>query len=115
MRRAMSMPSASEASVSVWATAGWSPQASNMPTVCEPWPGKTNANEVIACLFCLSSLSVPRQPRSQVQQHSAPGEAAADAFEQHGVAALDLAAAHTVVECQRDRRSRRVAVLVDRD
>jgi hypothetical protein len=24
-------------------TAGWSPQASSMPTACEPWPGKTNA------------------------------------------------------------------------
>ena len=33
-----------EASPSVAATAGWSPQASSMPTDCEPWPGKTIAN-----------------------------------------------------------------------
>ena len=53
--------------------------------------------------------------RSEVEQHRAPGEAAADPFEQHGVARLDLAAAHRFVECQRNRRGRRVAVLVDRD
>lgn len=36
-------PRASEASCRVWATTGWSPQASSMPTDWEPWPGNTNA------------------------------------------------------------------------
>ena len=35
--------SASEASAIVSRTAGWSPQASSMPTDCEPWPGNTKA------------------------------------------------------------------------
>ena len=37
----------SEASSSVCRTAALSPQASSMPTDCEPWPGKTNANGVM--------------------------------------------------------------------
>ena len=44
IRRPMSSPRASDASCSVSRTAGWSPQASSMPTDWEPWPGKTNAN-----------------------------------------------------------------------
>ncbi len=46
-----SWPSAAEASSRVSRTAGWSPQALSMPTDCEPWPGKTNANEVMAMWF----------------------------------------------------------------
>ncbi len=44
----MSSPSASEASCSVSRTAGWSPQASSMPTDCDPWPGKTKATGFMA-------------------------------------------------------------------
>ena len=57
---AMSSPSASDASASVCRTAGWSPQASSMPTACEPWPGNTNANVVIVCARRLSSRAAPR-------------------------------------------------------
>ena len=48
-------------------------------------------------------------------ERRAPGEAAADAFEHHRVAALDLALAHRLVERERDRRGRGVAVPVDGD
>ena len=44
---ATSSPKASEASAKVCATTGWSPQASSMPTDCEPWPGNTKANAVM--------------------------------------------------------------------
>ena len=50
---------------------------------------------------------------SEVEQGRAPGEAAADAFEHQRVALADLAVAHRRVERERDRRGRRVAVLVD--
>jgi len=49
----MSSLSAAEASASVCRTAGCSPQASSMPTDCEPWPGKTNANAGMDGLACI--------------------------------------------------------------
>src|SRR6185436_19430580 len=111
IRRATSSPSASEASFSVAATSGWSPQASSMPTDCEPWPGNTKANG-----FMLVSLVRENRLRgSEVQQDGAPGEAAAHAFQHEGVTLLDLAAAHRGVQRQRDRGRRGVAVLVHRD
>src|SRR6185436_2162857 len=72
-----------------------------MPTDCEPWPGKTKANGVI------------RKGPLVVEQRRAPGEAAADSLEHHGVAALDLAGANRLVEGERDRRGRSVAVPID--
>jgi hypothetical protein len=36
-----------------WRTAGWSPQASSMPTDCEPWPGKTKAKAGIESILVL--------------------------------------------------------------
>src|SRR5205085_8023212 len=112
---ATSSPSASDASRRVCRTAGWSPQASSMPTDCEPCPGKTNANEAIACVSPMVRKEKPRAAASEIEQHRAPGEAAADALEQDGVAAADLAGAHRDVERQRNRGGRGVAVLVDRD
>src|SRR5437899_2469875 len=94
------MSSVAEASSRVWRTAGWSPQPSSMPTDCERWPGRTNANG-----FIVGTLVV--------EQRRTPGEAAADAFEHQRVAAPDLAAAHRVVQGERDRGGRRVAVPVD--
>ena len=44
-----------------------------------------------------------------------PREAAADAFDQHVLAALDAAVADRDVERERNRRGRRIAMLVDRD
>jgi hypothetical protein len=41
------MPSASEASATVCATAALPAKPFNMPTACEPWPGNRNANLVI--------------------------------------------------------------------
>src|SRR5215204_3313081 len=112
MRRATSSPKASEASRKVSATAGWSPQASSMPTDCDPCPGKTKAKGCMACLL----FGCAKPPRaSEVQQDRAPGETAAHAFEHEGVALLDLAAADRGVERQRDRGGRRVAVLVHGD
>ena len=51
--------------------------------------------------------------RSVVHQHRAPGESAADPFEQQRLAALDAAAAHAGVERQRDRGGRGAAALTD--
>src|SRR5690349_4282491 len=86
-----------------------------MPTACEPWPGKTNANEVIGTSPSTRSETPPAQAAaSEVEQDGAPGEAAADALEHQRLATADLAAAHSVVERQRDRRSRGVAMLIDR-
>src|SRR5574343_1456652 len=80
----MSSPSAAEASARVAATAGCSPQASSMPTAWEPWPGKTKANAVL--IVCLLWWFV--RGGSEVEQHRTPGEAAAHAFEQQGLALL---------------------------
>src|SRR5450755_1798824 len=99
-----------------------------MPTDCEPWPGKTKANGVITQMRrpgagpLPSPAAPPRGAANEVRRHRAssvveerraPGEAAADALEQHRVAALDLARTHRFVERQRHRCSRRVAVPVD--
>src|SRR5437867_8492291 len=104
IRRATASPSACEASSSVARTAGWSPHASSMPTACDPWPGNTNANAVIATVF-----------GSEIEEHGAPRKGAADAFEHQRVAALDLAAAHRGIQRERNRGCRSVAVLVDGD
>ncbi len=89
----MSSPRASEASCRVWRTAGWSPQASSMPTDCEPWPGKdecewfhTGSRKMCAGDGRGASWAAAS---SVVQQDRAPGEAAAHAFEHQRVALLD--------------------------
>src|SRR5471032_475916 len=108
----MSSPSAAEASCSVDATAGWSPQASSMPTLCEPWPGKTNANAVMGweiLLFSSMNGAGGAVCLSIVDQGSAPGDAAA-ALKQQSLAAPDLARADGDVERQRNGGGRRVAV-----
>src|SRR6478735_5159066 len=110
--RAMSSPSAVEASSSVCRTAALSPQASSMPTACEPWPGKTKAN---GFMRTVSRRALFGAVASEIEQGRAPGEAAAHAFEHHRVATLDLACAHGVVKGQRDRGGRGVAVPVDGD
>src|SRR3954462_4877188 len=90
-RRATSSPSASDASARVEVTAGWSPQASSMPTACEPCPGKTKAD---ACMVVFSSGGTDaREAGSEIQQHRAPCETAADTFEHQRVTLADLAAA----------------------
>src|SRR4051812_45999017 len=99
--RPTSSPSASDASASVCATAGWSPQASSMPTACEPWPGKTKAN---GFMDGDSRMWGGRRGGSEFEQHRAPGEAAADAFEHQRLALLHLARAHRGIEGERDRR-----------
>src|SRR6188768_2127952 len=102
IRRPRSSSRASEASFRTAATAGWSPQASSMPTACEPWPGNTKANGFMLCLS--NAMVVAEAARaSEVQQDRAPGEAAAHAFEHERVALLDLALAHRDVQRQRDR------------
>src|SRR5690606_26710483 len=105
IRRPMSSPSASEASASVSRTAAWPCQASSMPTACEPCPGNTNANAVMGEIYPFCSV---------IQQHRAPGEAAAHTFEQQGLPPLDAAVANGLVQRQGDRRGGGVAVLVDR-
>ena len=62
------------------------------------------------CRRCMSR----RAPASEIEQYRAPREAAAHPFEHHRIAGLDLARAHRLVKRQRNRRGRRVAVLVDR-
>src|SRR5690606_624776 len=71
-----------------------------IPTDCEPWPGKINAN-VIAC-----------RGLSDAGEHRAPGEAAAHAFHQHQVARLDASVAHGEIERERYGSSRGVGMLV---
>src|SRR5258706_431619 len=108
-----SLPSAAEASSSVLFTAGWSPQASSMPTVCDPCPGKTNANSAISGLSP-ADRSLCSDADSEVEQHGAPGEAAAHAFEHHRIAAFDAAVLHRHVQGQRHRRGRGIPVFVYR-
>src|SRR4051812_7872002 len=113
IRRPTSSPSAAEASCSVERTAGWSPQASSMPTLCEPWPGKTNANAVMEWeILLFSSMATQgkrraagcsdRQRGSVVDQRSTPGEATADAFKKQPLPPLDLARADRDIERQRN-------------
>ena len=63
-----------------------------MPTDCEPCPGKTKAKDFMAKFDNLIELrSLPTSDsrlQLQIQQHSTPGEAAADAFEHHRIARL---------------------------
>src|ERR1700761_8371270 len=116
--RPPSSPSAAEASCSVERTAGWSPQASSMPTLCEPWPGNTNANAVMGEeILLFSSVTTGQTPGRLVSgvllvvdQRCTPCEAAADAFKQQALPALDLAGTDGDVERQRNRGGRRVAV-----
>src|SRR5512145_325277 len=95
IRRPTSSPSASDASFSVSATAGWSPQASSMPTDCEPWPGNTKANGFMRVVPVVGLRS---RAASEIEEDSAPGEAAAHAFQHEGVTLLDLAAADRRVQ-----------------
>ena len=48
----------------VSATAGWSPQASSMPTACEPWPGKDESEGFIV----LVSPIAARRPRMDARR-----------------------------------------------
>src|SRR5690606_12451553 len=52
---------------------------------------------------------------SVTQQRRAPGESAAESFEQQQLAALDLPGADRLVQRQRHRARRRVAVPIDGD
>src|SRR6266851_272905 len=97
-----STPRIALASRNVRSTMGRSEKPAIMPTDWEPCPGNTIASEFTR------SMSV-------TQQHRAPGEAAADALEQHVVAGLHAAVAHGDVERERDRRRRRVGVAIDGD
>src|ERR1700756_4331402 len=53
--------------------------------------------------------------RSVADDRRPPREAAADAFDQHVLAALDAAVAHRDIKCERNGRRRRIAVLAHRD
>src|SRR5690348_16551326 len=54
-------------------------------------------------------------PASVLQQRRRPREAAAERFEQQGLAALHLAGAHGFVERERHGTGRRIAMAIDRD
>src|SRR5215469_4109466 len=115
-----------------------SAKASSMPTACEPCPGKTNANFITSpnsintggqcarmnrcrlratCSSCARTGCGSARARSgclEADDGGAPGEAAAHAFDQHVVAALDAAVAHRNVEGERNRGRRGVAMLAHR-
>src|SRR4051794_11718943 len=105
----MSSPSASDASRSVAATSGWSPQASSMPTDCEPCPGKTKANGFMDFGYGLNGTACtpPGCQHLEIEQHGAPREAPANALEHQCVALVDLPPAHSCIQGERDRRGRR--------
>src|SRR5579875_3571068 len=112
-----------------------------MPIDCEPWPGKTNANFISSSLDWndprmrrgrarrrrLGTRRAASSTADQLQinggrrmkepvteDRRAPREAAADAFDQHVLSALDAAVAHRDVERERNRRRRGIAVVADR-
>ena len=79
-------------------------------SVCEPWPGNTNATVMTSPSNRCGRAARPLTS----EQHRAPGEAAADAYEHHVSPRANAAVAHRDVERERNRRRRRVAVQIDR-
>src|ERR1700682_2869154 len=79
-----------------------------MPGFCVPWPGNSSA---------MGPMSfTPMSPASgPLQEAGAPRQTGTEAGQQDVVAALDTSLADRLFERQRDRRARRVAVLVDVD
>src|SRR5205809_469059 len=75
-----------------------------MPGFCTPWPGKSSAMGPFRLI-----ISGP------LQERRAPGQPGSESSEQNVVAAVHAAVANRVLECERDRRARRVAELVDVD
>src|ERR1700686_4564811 len=79
-----------------------------MPGFCTPCPGKSNAIGPVSV--------IPMSPRlHSLQERGAPREAGSEAREQHVVALLDASLANRLLERDRNRRARCVAVLVDVD
>ncbi len=106
--RPMSSPSASDASASACrAPPGGRPRRRACRRTASP--GRERRMQTVSSCRRKRVQSGGRD--SEVEQHRAPGEAAADAFQHHGVAAADLALAHGDVQRQRDRGGRGVAVL----
>src|SRR5437763_63881 len=93
------MPTISRASAKVFSTPGESEKPFIMPTDCEPWPGKTMANDT-ASVF---------------QEHGAPGEAATHALQQDRVAPAHAAIADRHIERERHRGGGGVGVPVHGD
>src|ERR1700712_4510455 len=96
-----------------------------MPIDCEPCPGKTNANFISSSMNGESERARAHRPAQKqraaaraaalvTEYRGAPREAAADAFDQHVLAALNTAVSHGDIERERNRRRRRVAVFADR-
>src|ERR1700693_4249492 len=79
-----------------------------MPGFCVPWPGKSSAIGPM-------SFTPMSRPSGPLQEAGAPCQAGTETGQQHVVAGLDTSFADRLVEGQRDRRARRVAVLVDVD
>ena len=112
MSRARSSPSASEASCRRRPRPDDRPRR---PACRQPAsPGRERRMRTVSCHFQERKRSAAAR-RSEVEQHGAPGEAAAHAFEHQRVALRDLAAAHRRVQRQRNRCGRGVAMLVHRD
>src|SRR6266568_5825370 len=75
-----------------------------MPGFCTPWPGKSSA---IGPFRLITS--------GPLQERRAPGQAGSESGHQNMVAAVHAAVPYRLLEGDRDRRARRVAVLVDVD
>src|SRR5690606_33730103 len=90
---------ASPSRTTAW-TAASSAQASSMPTVCDPWPGKTKA------IFIGSLHS---------DEDRAPGEAAAHTLQQDRLARADAAVTAGRIQRQRHAGRRGVGVLAHGD
>src|SRR6266581_5562959 len=75
-----------------------------MPGFCTPWPGNSSAIGP----FRLITSGPPQERR-------APGQAGSESGQQNVVAAVHTAVADRILERERNRCARRVAVLVDVD
>src|SRR6187402_395086 len=75
-----------------------------MPTVCVPCPGNNQASVIVRA---------PKNPPLDADERAAPRDAVAERAHQHGVPALDTPVAQALVESDRYRRARGVAVALD--
>src|SRR6056297_607978 len=99
-------------------------RSASMPMLCDPWPRNMAAVSVMnalprvaagGCFCCWMSGGHVGPVRHFLifYQGCAPGEPAAEGFQQHGIAALDAPRAYGHVQRHRHRGRRSVAVNVD--
>src|SRR5574343_229730 len=73
-----------------------------MPTLCEPWPGNTNAKDIFSF------------PESEFEQGSAPRKTTANPFDQNFLAGLDTSITNSLIQRKRNRGGRCIAVAINR-